>query len=289
MMLLNCLYKNGDPTANGEGKLEKIEYARQKMDLENHVTNPQYFAARKLIGKLSYLEYLQGSGFLTVEKAKNIMEIGKPQTSRYFPSKIIDNSTNSSRSLSHKRQISQPVKRPLAEATKSQSVKRLGMRNNSKYNDSDNLPFVGNIVEKHFEMVSKSRGLAKGAQTWGADNDRGNVWTFYKGGRKREIKSVTNTNFWPNVFFIKNKFGVKAKNEMIDVKVIKKIYDELSLNKYEAKTARNNEISQYLDQIKVVYENYMKLNEEKSFIGFMQYMYPGLSKYDINKIKASAI
>ncbi len=209
MLLLNCLYKGQDPKPPpGEGEnVAKIEYARQKMNLEFHSTNPKYYRARALIGKLSYLQYLQGTGYLAVASAaassSTRLQPAESTAGKTSPLPDVMPSARPGSTVRCRRVASQSVLRPLAAAARNNSGKAIARaRSLRRIREPVEQPriqrasegSVGKIVEHHFESMSKNHNYSKTSTDWGTPLGS---WSLKRGARQTNFKSVTSEHFFP--------------------------------------------------------------------------------------------
>ena len=114
MKLLNSLCEANYLTREfSKKKLIKIDYPRKKINFFPHTSNPGYFVARKLMKRLSYLEYLQNSGFLSILNS-HISPIHHQER----PHKEV-----LSKKIIRIKNTNETFKRPICEATKIFRVK----------------------------------------------------------------------------------------------------------------------------------------------------------------------
>lgn len=175
--------------------------------------------------------------------------------------------------LGHSRRISESLKRPLIEAA-SPNRDILQSARSSSLIITKKEPDVREVMDNHFKKMAQNTNYANTGTDWYKKNKKIKVWTFNKNRKIRNVKSVTGQR------------PIQKTNEnMINVKSIKKLYDELvgipsniEAEDLELKT---------LCTIKNKFQDYIKRKsaQETNFLDFMKFLYPNLKEKDLAKIQ----
>lgn len=169
----------------------------------------------------------------------------------------------------HRKRISESLKKPLVVAASTNRSNPTSERSSSLKAPAD----VREVVDTHYQIMSKNNNYSKTGSEWYNSSQKLNVWTYQKAGKKKNIKSITGQNFFPQ------------KGQMINVKSIKKAYDELIGIETDSKI-KDLEPQLFL-KIRNQYQEYAKqsLRKEENFMDFMKHLYPNMKENEMDRIK----